>query len=165
MIRRFFSWSDPKVPAGQGSIWTSDLSTIPRRSSAAFHSGIGPQRADDLDRLLDLQVGPDVRHLDPAVDHAAGDRHDRLDHRRFGPLQEHGAHPAIDRHRLAAVMGVDERLRRIAQADVGEADFVGGNRHPPAVQHDLAGSIDLVPVERGQWVAGWWLRGGGHARP
>lgn len=35
LMRRSFSWSSPKVPAGHGSIWTRPRSSIPRRRIAS----------------------------------------------------------------------------------------------------------------------------------
>ena len=39
LIRRPSSWATPNVPAGHGSICTWSKSSMPRRRSAACHSG------------------------------------------------------------------------------------------------------------------------------
>ena len=39
LIRRPSSCATPNEPAGHGSIWTASKSSIPRRRSAACHSG------------------------------------------------------------------------------------------------------------------------------
>ena len=80
MIRRPSSWGRPKAPAGQGSIWTRDRSTTPRRSSAAFHSGCSCKAwMTAIDSSI-WSAGRTPRHDLPSVDLPAGDRHDGLHH-------------------------------------------------------------------------------------
>ena len=77
---------------------------------------IVPQGGQHADGLLHLQGRPGLGHLDPAVHRAAGDRDRGLDHLGFGPLQQHQSQPAIGDHLLAPVIGVHQRLGRVAQA-------------------------------------------------
>ena len=120
---------------------------------------IVPQGGQHGDGLLHLQGGSGLGHLDPAVHGAAGDRHGRLDHLGFGPLQQHQSQPAVEDHLFAPVMGMHQRLGRVAQPDIGEADMLGGDRHQAALEDDASSRSDLRRVDGGQRVAGR----GGHA--
>ena len=139
---------------------------MPRRSRAAFQSGMLVQRGQHHDRLFHLERRAHVAHDLPAVDHAPGHRHDHLHHVGLGALQEHDPHLAVDRHGLAGVDGAHHVLGGVEQADVGEAQGLVGHVGLAAGVDDLAGGDDLVPAVSGcaAGVQGGSGGRGGHAR-
>ena len=164
-MRRPSSCARPKVPAGQGSIWTRERSTIPRRSSAAFHSGCSCRAASTwIDSSIcsggrtsrtasQRSTSPRVTDTMASVTSATGPWSSTMRTRRSTS------------HLLAPVEGADQLLGRVAQAHVGEAERVVGHLGAAAGEDDLAGRRDLVARERGQGVQD--RRGaavGGHAR-
>ena len=118
------------MPAGQGSICTSDAVDDAAAVEGGIPLGMLVQRRQDHDRLFHLERRAHIAHDLPAVDLTSGHRDDHLDHIGLRALQQDEAQPPVDRHVLAGVDAPHHLLGGIAQADVGEAQGLARERRP-----------------------------------
>ncbi len=138
LMRRPSSCSTPNEPAGQGSIWTESKSSIPRRRSAACHSGCtrsfvmasndSPKSSAGRipGRGVQDRTSPDDTETTTSIASRPGlGNHERLD-------------PTFDRCRRRPRVGA---LRRLVQANVHEHRTVDPAR---VFSNELGRAADLV---------------------